>query len=588
MIRLFNCLIFLFALSYGQIPERDTLSASETEIEELLEGVTDESGESQIVDILESMWDDLLDLSNRPNVRIRSRVQLEKPFPEVRTPLGSPLKVYQRILCDFQENKVDGLSLRACIVTEKDAGERFSDLFAVGSLDLVIPAMNGRILVGDFAVESGKGLVFWRSSGIMKGGSVLDLGKPRETRVEPYRSTDENHFLRGVALEKDVGWTRLNVFFSDRRLNGSRNAEGTVTSLDTDGLFRTASELRSREVVREVALGGILSMTPFDGFAATVKGSRIRLGDPLSLSRYNAFHGTNADVVAADFMWKAGTITLSGEAAGDGNGSVAAGFSMLVEPMSTMSTVLAARMYPRSFNSLHGFAISEGGIVEGESGVYLGTSIRLSRALTISFFYDAYVFSNRFLFRSTGNDFMIRGRIRLNEWWEMSLQHRRQSKPVLLHATDKGLDNLRQGRVIQERYRLSILHSISQSLKWQARMEATVRFSETNATGAGCLVFQEIRWQVYPALRISFRIAAYETDNYDSRIYAYEPDVPGGFSNVPAWNNGFRTYLLTEWSLAHNMRISAKYSRSYGEESVSGEDGGLQRERITVQCDVAF
>jgi predicted ester cyclase len=335
-------------------------------------------------------------------------------------------------------------------------------------------------------------------------------------------------------------------------------------------------------------VGAIGSVRPFDGFVASVKGAKVSFDHQVQLSSHEAFSGREADILAADFVLKAETMVISGEMARDKNGSVAASLGLYSEPTPMLRTVLAARIYPPSFNSLHGFALSEGGLVEGEEGLYFGAAIRPSSWINASFFYDVYTLSNRFPFRRGGNDFLAKARIRLSRRWEMSVQYRRQNKPGMFHSDEHGLEYVRSGQAVQERYRWSLLFAASDALHWQSRIEATVRMSDSHAGENGYMAFQEMRWQAYPSLRLSVRLVVFETDSYDSRLYAYEPDVPGGFSNIPLWDGGFRTYILLEFALAQGIRIYGKYSRLFREPSLPGDNIGFVKERFTVQCDVSF
>jgi len=653
MIRPLVCSLLMFHLSLGQSPQRDTLVAAETELEDLLENVATENGESQDADVLEDLRDNPLDLNRAseaelaripgvspllvrrivarrtkqkfisvdqilemegmkegmfellrryvavgtdgwsqgfdwPNVRIRSRLQADSPAADVRSALGSPLKVYNRVLIDTRQSPENGMRFEGGLVTEKDPGERYSEVFAAGYLQLTVPSVDGSILIGDFIIQSGRGLAFWRSSGVTKGGDVLGVGKARDTSIEPYRSTEENHFFRGVAVRKNLGWMSFKAFFSSRMLNGSRNEEGIVTSLDSDGLFRTQSELSTRHAVRETIAGGIASVEAFEGFLATVKASKLTLSRPVALSRYSDFSGREADLVAADIVWKWRALVFSGEAARDRKGAIAASVGFYLEPARAFKMVLAARMYPRSFNSLHGFGMSEGGVIEGERGTYVGATIQPSSWLNITSFYDAYVFSNRFSFQSSGNDFLARARFRFGRRWEMTIQYRKQNKPMMAKAGESGLDQMRLERTVQDRYRWTLLFVGSDIVRWQTRIEAATRVSRVRSDEEGFMVLQDMRWQMSVALRVSLRLAVFDTETYDVRINTFEQDVPGGFPNVPLWGSGIRTYFLAEYFPAKGNRISAKYSRLIRDATEGGQETELLKERITVQWDMSF
>ena len=636
---------------FGQSWKNDTLRITESEIEDLLENVISDGGESQEADILGHLLESPIDLNtateadlasmpgispmlasrivarrrnwkftsirevleidgvsgeeydiirryatvksdhgglNSPRIRIRTRIQTDNQPPDVPSPLGSSMKAYSRVLLDAREDGDDGLLLESGLVAEKDAGEQFSDVFVAGYVQLKIPRVDVSVLMGDFFIESGKGLIFWRSIGMVKGGDITGIGKPKETRIEPYRSTNENRFFRGVALQKKAGRFSFMGFVSNRWLNGSKNEEGILTSIDSDGLFRTESEQRTLHVIREIVLGGMAFASPVEGFQLGIKASSTRLSGPVALSSYEAFEGRGAEILAADMMWKSGAFAISGEAARDRNGSLGAILGVYLEPTKHLRIVLHARAYPRSFNSLHGLAMSEGGRNEGERGMYLGATLKPSSWFDISTMYDVYEFSNRFPFTAVGRDFLTRVKIRLDRRWEMSFYFRKQNKPAFIDLDEEGLHREALGSVVHEKYRMSVLYVPSDLLRWQTRIEMSVRSPGISRKEDGIMVFQELRWQCHSSLRLSARISVFETDTYDTRVYTYEQDVPGGFSNVPLWGSGLKMYMLAEISGIQRAVISVKYSRLFRQSPIAGRGEEPMKDRLTVQLDVVL
>ena len=75
--------------------------------------------------------------------------------------------------------------------------------------------------------------------------------------------------------------------------------------------------------------------------------------------------------------------------------------------------------------------------------------------------------------------------------------------------------------------------------KFKSRMEWS-RYNESD----GYLLLQDVRYKPLESKwSLTLRYALFETDTYDSRIYAYEPDVLYAFS-VPAHYGSGQRYLL--------------------------------------------
>jgi hypothetical protein len=63
-------------------------------------------------------------------------------------------------------------------------------------------------------------------------------------------------------------------------------------------------------------------------------------------------------------------------------------------------------------------------------------------------------------------------------------------------------------------------------------------------------------------LSVTARLSWFNTKNYDSRIYAYENDVPSSF-NIPAYySNGWRYYLNLKYKVWKNLSVYFKLSQT--------------------------
>ena len=70
----------------------------------------------------------------------------------------------------------------------------------------------------------------------------------------------------------------------------------------------------------------------------------------------------------------------------------------------------------------------------------------------------------------------------------------------------------------------------------------------------GFMVYQDVIYQSLKSpFTFTFRYAMFETDSYDSRIYAYENDVLYAFSIPAYYYRGNRTYLIIKYSGIRNI-----------------------------------
>ena len=80
----------------------------------------------------------------------------------------------------------------------------------------------------------------------------------------------------------------------------------------------------------------------------------------------------------------------------------------------------------------------------------------------------------------------------------------------------------------------------------------------------GYLIFQDVIYRKRQSpFSFTFRYALFDTDSWDSRIYAYEHDVLYAFSIPAFYKRGTRTYLIFRYKIAHGIDIWIRYSQTY-------------------------
>ena len=94
-------------------------------------------------------------------------------------------------------------------------------------------------------------------------------------------------------------------------------------------------------------------------------------------------------------------------------------------------------------------------------------------------------------------------------------------------------------------------------------------------------------------LKLSARYAIFDTDNYDTRLYAYENDLLYVFSIPSYFYKGMRTYLMLKYDFGENIDFWARW----GLFSYANEDGissgletiyGSKKSDIKLQLKIRF
>ena len=115
-----------------------------------------------------------------------------------------------------------------------------------------------KVIVGDYHVRYGQGLVLW--SGLsFSGGSDPSTLKRYAPGISPNTSVNEGLFMRGGALS--MAWKRLefSIFYSRRKTDANivfRDSKEEASSLPSGGYHRTLNELQDKNVMQQQHYGG--------------------------------------------------------------------------------------------------------------------------------------------------------------------------------------------------------------------------------------------------------------------------------------------------------------------------------------------
>jgi hypothetical protein len=522
---------------------------------------------------------------------------------------GSPLKLYNRLLARVEEGAPDlsrlhserwapmRSSLQVGLVTEKDAGEKNVADFASGHIAVALPALSTRLVVGDFTVESAEGLVFWRSVGLSKGAEVIAPVRKNGIGIRPYSSTDENGYFRGAAGEVSLGWFGVAVMYSNKSVSATVDSNGVVTAFDNSGLHRTDTELSKKSQLRERTVGVRLSALPIEGLKLGVSAYQSRFTRPVRFSTLSSLPNDIAAVVGFDAAYTQDRFSAFSEIARDRNNAIAGLAGIVLKPHQTVDVACLLRSYPRDFLSPHSSSFGESGSpMKNESGAYLGISVRAISWMKLAAYFDQFAFpwrtwTNRL--PSTGHDFFASTELKVSRKVSVNLQFKHKNKSDESAVQDElgRADRTIEPRV-QRNYRATIELNSSRNFRWRSRIEIVgVHYRSTGGKEKGTLMFQDIRWSPVSGVQIDARVAAFQTDSYDSRLYEYESEPFGAVSNPALFGKGLRWYLLTRYEIAGGISLWIKYARTQkeGVKSMgSGEDEiqGDVDNRLTFQLEI--
>ncbi len=111
----------------------------------------------------------------------------------------------------------------------------------------------------------------------------------------------------------------------------------------------------------------------------------------------------------------------------------------------------------------------------------------------------------------------------------------------------------------------------------------------------GWLIYQDVVFKPkWPAkYQIKLRYALFDTDGYDSRIYAYEHDVLYSFSVPAYYYRGSRAYIIVGYDISRWSDLTVRFAQTfYSNRKTSGSGlnviDGPTRTEVKVQWRVKF
>lgn len=481
-----------------------------------------------------------------------------------------------------------GQRVRVGLVAAQDAGEPFfAGRNAAGydfySFYAMVRDM-GRVkalAVGRYRLRFGMGLVMNNSWGLGKLATLSMLGRAGRGIV-PHGSRSEANYLQGAAAT--VGLAKaleLTAFASWRKVDATLNKDSaTVATLLRTGYHRTESEMARRRNTAQTVVGGHLGWfrngfhvgatalhTSFDRDLRPDKAVAYRRWQPEGRRFWNA---------SLDYGYVSGRLNISGETAVGTGGGVATINSVSYRLTSSLSLMALQRYYPYQYTALHANSLAEGGAVNNESGAYLGGSWVPLRGMNVTFYADyAYFAWPKYQASASSHslDHFVqmtyeRGR------WDFLARYR-----LKMRQRDKA-DKTSLAYKNEHRGRLSVGYAGS---RWTSRTQADLALCRFDGRSLGYMLTENMgyahRW-----LRLHATVGYFHTDDYDSRVYAYEPGMLYTFSFPMFYGHGIRYALAVRADLGPAMLMAKMGTTNYFDRSSIGS--GLQQIAASSMTDL--
>lgn len=486
--------------------------------------------------------------------------------------LGSPQRFFFRYRYTYKN------LLQYGVTADKDAGEQFfrgiqKHGFDFYSFHLFVrkAGIMQAIALGDYTVNLGQGLIHWQSLAFKKSVDVMGV-KRQSAVLRPYTSSGEFYFHRGAGITIRKGKVESTVFISFRKLSANYvadtvNNEEYISSFLNSGYHRTESETADKNRISQWATGGNIS---YKGRNYHIGANGVYYQFSLPVQKrdepYNlyAINGSSWYNASMDYSFTFRNFHFFGEAAIAKNNEKAMVNGLLISVDSKIDLSVVHRSIGAGYQAVNGNAFTENTYPTNERGIYTGISIRPFSGWKIDAYCDFFKFPwLKYLVDapSEGYDYMAQLTYSPNKQTELYTRFRSESKEANQPANSSVTNYLVS--LPRKNWRTQVSFKLNNGITLRNRAEILWYDKKGANAENGFLIFQDV---IYKPLMNSFsagiRLQYFDTDGYNSRIYAYENDVPYSYSIPSFFGRGFRYYLNAGYDISDKTSIWVRLART--------------------------
>ncbi|HQW57087.1 MAG TPA: helix-hairpin-helix domain-containing protein [Saprospiraceae bacterium] len=468
------------------------------------------------------------------------------------------------------------------LAMEKDEGEPFSREYNPLYFDFIsfhvdvqkVNRLISRVVLGDFQASMGQGLVMYSGYGFGKSSFTTNV-KKAAGGLRPSTGINEIDALRGAGIELSPGkHLKILGLVSYRQTDGNIIAPDTLdaedreyffTSFQTSGLHRNRSEIEDKGVIGQLTAGGSVKWYK-KRLSISANSIYDRLDQPYQVKPqlYNKYYfsGKTAWNNSMDYSYTISNVHLFGEIAV--NSTLAPAFMQgaLIGLHPKASVVFLYRNLAPEYYALHGNAFADNSETTNEEGLYTGIELRPIPYLVLNAFADFY--KHRWaIFQasapSVGKDFLFKVAYQKRRQWDTYVQIKFSNEQIDGPSTDI-ISSLVERKKLNVRMHFN--QKIAGFLTWSSRLEwMQYQLQSQTSANHGVLFYQEL-WARPLGKPVSgyLRFTNFNSDSYDSRIYAYEHYVAYDSRNTPFYGTGNRLNIGGRYKFRFGLTLDAAYN----------------------------
>ncbi|HPG41796.1 MAG TPA: helix-hairpin-helix domain-containing protein [bacterium] len=460
---------------------------------------------------------------------------------------------------------------RFALVTEKDPGEKSYYDYCGGYGEWLAPRLHGKLVIGNFYVESGQGLVHHGYYQKNKGYEPIMAATPAGRGIKGSASVAENSGYRGGGVLTGLGKVELAVFYSNHPLDAHVEND-TIVSFQSSGYHRYGSEIKNRDSVTETVYGGYIKwpVTPF--IYLGLQGLSAATSKPFIVERpATRIAGTSYSVYSMDYGITRSGWQVFGECAQSNHSGFNHLHSILFREQGFEYLVLW-RDYRPGFLNRHGCAFGANDDMVNETGLYSGWKWQPTRKTSLACYYDHFkqpYYDNSDLGAIQYQDVMVILEHKFNPQLAGMLRGQWRSRDEMV-AVEDNFGNLAKKIITQKKFLLRA----QVDYQFHTTLQLRSRFEYHNLRGvdyglcaylpdsSAVMLYHDLHYKIDNRFNCRARWIMFDSPLYDTAFYLYENDLPGVMRMKMLYRRGSRWYFILNAKITNSMQITAKYEQT--------------------------
>lgn len=471
------------------------------------------------------------------------------------TYLGSPIRQVGRYRWQHSRDFSIGF------LFEKDPGEQSKTDYFSGHVQIQQKGNWKNILLGDYQVQFGQGLVLGAGFFVGKGGETIYTIRRSQGGIRPNQSFVEAGFFRGAAATYAFKKWEYTLFASHIRRDAtpsplSSDSLFIFSSLSLAGNHRTETEIKRRKNVLETNWGANVTYTTKQlqvGVAFLHTQFNGEWQRTTSLANFHEFTGSQNTVASGYYSFGKQNAHFFGEMAFSKNLRVGQVHGLVAALHPQWEWAVLWRNYSPAFYSFYGNGFSENSRSINEKGLYSGIKFLVSKYQTWTAFVDTFQFPwLRFgtAGPTAGTQYALRWQFATRDKKQLVFQIQRKQRIPFSPL------NLQDNTETQNRWQALLQGSTSSANKWIFQTRLIGNYTPQTEQKGGAIL-QDIKWK-HANWQLQSRIGYFQTTDFDARVYAFENDVQYAVSFPSLYGQGIRSYLVARWSVHPKIDIWAR------------------------------